>query len=138
VRGDPQIRLKTLLRLDSAAGAIAGTAVLIAELATGGWLHVFYGFPRQATLVLGVMNLIYASASGTLARQARPAAKDVLHLARFNCLWAALCFAAAAVAATEWLAPRPTAFGFAQLVVEGLFVGALARAEWRLAGTIPS
>lgn len=117
---------RAILWLDGGAGLVAGLVVLalrepVARL---------YGFPLRWVVFLGVMNLVYASYSGTLAVRAwrghAPARWAVDALAGSNALWAVVCVVLAFV-----LGPGARAFGVAHLLLEGAFVAGLAVAEWR-------
>lgn len=105
--------------------------MLLAELASGGWLHRLYGLPRAFVVFLGVVNLLYAAASGSAARAARPAAASLRAMAQANAAWAITCAVIAGLAATGLVGPRPSRFGFAHLLLEGALVAALARVEAR-------
>ena len=116
-----------ILWLDGGAACAAGAAVLLLR----DRLASLYGFSPTLVSVLAVTNLAYGSYSGTLAvlasyRQTpRRRAIEVLALANFA--WTLVC---AVLLMANWRSA--TMFGVAQLAGEGLFVGALALAEWRI------
>ena len=113
---------RDLLHVDSAAGLLAGLAVL----ALSGPLSTLYALPRLLLLGMAAANLTYGTFSGALARRARRPRPLLVLLVAANAAWAGLC----GVAAVR-LAGRASAFGLAHLVGEGAFVGALAVLEWR-------
>lgn len=111
-----------LLWIDCTAAALAGVVVLVCS----GWLSQWYALPRALLLFVGVVNLLYASCSFSLAvRAKRPQALIVL-LVIANGLWAAACLVMAAR-----FAGTATFFGLAHLLGEAVFVGGLACLEWK-------
>jgi hypothetical protein len=113
---------RDILHVDSAAGLVAGAAVL----ALSGPLSALYALPRPLLLGMAAANLAYGAFSGALARRARRPRPLLVGLVAANAAWAGLCGAAALR-----LAGRASALGLAHLVGEGVFVGGLAALEWR-------
>lgn len=113
---------RSLLWIDSGAGLTVGILVLL--LAT--WLSRLYGLPVSLVTAMGIANVCYGLYSFSLARRpVRPRALLLLLVAA-NATWALICVIAAAI-----VAPFATRLGVAQLLLEGVFVGALAALEWR-------
>jgi len=119
-------RARALLWLDSGAACAAGCFVV----AFREWLAALHGFASSLVLFLGVANLAYASYSGSLALRASldrtPSRFAIDALVIANSGWVAVC---SAVLVTTWRSASP--FGVAHIAFEGLFVGALAAAEYR-------
>lgn len=111
-----------LLWVDCTAAALAGASVL----ALNGWLSGLTGLPRELLLVVGVVNLLYAAFSFSLARRPTRPPHLIRVLVAANLAWAAACVVAAA-----YFLGTATVFGVGQLAGEGVFVAALAGAEWR-------
>ncbi len=115
-----------LLWFDSLPAVVAGVGVL----ALRGPLAELHGLPVGLLTVMGVVNLLYASYSGTLAARAsagRPpprAAVDLLIAA--NLAWTVVCVG---IAAATWRTAAWT--GTAQVLGEGVWVASLAAAEAR-------
>ncbi len=111
-----------LLWIDCGAALLAGALVLSLR----GWLADLYLLPRTLVALLGAVNVAYGLFSLSLAlRKHRPRALLVA-LVCGNAAWAVACGAMAFA-----VAGRASALGVAHLVLEGLFVGGLARLEWR-------
>lgn len=111
-----------LLWVDCTAAALAGTVVL----ALSGWLSHVHGIPQHLLLFTGVVNLLYACFSFSLAvRTRRPRALITL-LVFGNSAWAVVCVG---LAIAFW--EPATLFGIGHLIGEAIFVGGLARLEWR-------
>ena len=110
-----------LLWVDCAAGALAGGTVL----PLAGWLSRIEGVPRGVLLSTGAVNLLYASYSFSLAVQARRPLARVRLLALANVAWAPVCLGVAVA-----VRKQASGFGFAHLVGEAAFVGALGALEW--------
>lgn len=117
---------RRILWLDCLGALLAGVLVLgfrerLADL---------YGLPLALVTAVGVVNLVYGCGSGTLARQAsrgvRPARRWVDLLIGANLAWTVVC---ALLAAAWW--SEASAWGLAQLLGEGLYVGGLGLVEWR-------
>ena len=94
-------------------------------LSLSSWLSDLYALPRVLLIGIGVVNLCYGAFSFSLARRARRPRPLIVLLVVANATWAVLCVLAAVL-----LAGQASAFGMAQLVGEGLFVGGLAALEW--------
>ncbi len=62
--------MKSLLRVDCIAGAVAGALLLM----LGGWLGSLYALPRGLLLFTGAANLLYACCSSLARRPRRPRA----------------------------------------------------------------
>jgi hypothetical protein len=119
-------RAQAILRLDGGAGFSVGVAVL----ALHAWVAQLHALPRSLVLFIGAANLAYGSYSGTLAIRAAlhktPTRTAIDVLIAANALWCVVC---AAVLITTFRSA--SAFGLAQVALEGLFVAALAVAEYR-------
>jgi hypothetical protein len=116
-----------LLRIDSTAGLTAGALVLLAQR----WLADLYALPLALIIGIGVANLAYGTASGSLLLlRPRQLPRLVRLLAIANILWAAGCIALG----VRWFGIA-SPFGLAQLFGEGLLVGALGVVEWRASHT---
>ena len=89
------------------------------------WLAGWYGLPRALLLVTGVANLLYAAYSFSLAVRPRRSMGSVGVLVVANLSLAVACGLWAAI----YWGPS-TVIGKIHLIGEGLFVGALAVAEW--------
>ncbi len=113
---------RKLLWVDGLAGAFVGVVVL----SISRWLSGWYRLPHDLVFFMGVMNLVYAGYSLSLAsRKRRPMALIVL-LVFANLGWAVAC--------VRWgliFAPSASWLGLVQLWGEALFVGGLAALEWR-------
>ncbi len=119
--------LKNVLWVDCIGAAVVGVAMLT----LAGWLGRLYALPVEFVMGLGVVNLIYGAFSFSLAvRRKRPMGMIVL-LVVANGSWAVICFLT-----TVLVAPHASVFGIAHLVAEGLYVGWLARMEWRQRETL--
>ena len=114
--------LRRLLWVDCAAGALVGATVL----ALSGWLARVEGLPRGVLVFTGVVNLLYASYSFSLARRAERPLAWIVALVVANLAWVPVCLALAATYRAQM-----TTFGWLHLVGEAAFVGALAVLEWR-------
>ena len=114
--------LRKLLWVDCGAGVLAGVVML----SLAGWLSPLYGLPRGLLVGIGAANLGYGAFSFSLARRARRPRSLIVLLVAANATWAGLC----GLAAVRF-AGTASAFGLAQLVGEGLFVGGLAALEWK-------
>lgn len=112
---------RRLLWVDCTAAALAGVAVL----AFSGWLSGLHGLPEGLLIFIGGVNLVYASYSFSLARQAERPMRLIKLLVYANVGWALACLGIAAV-----VLERATVFGVGHLVGEALFVGGLAALEW--------
>lgn len=115
-------RYKSLLWIDCTGGLTVGAFVL----AFANWLSTLYALPLTLVYVMGAANLAYGTFSLSLARRAVRPRSLLLLLVAANLTWAVLCGVAAAVFAAE-----ASAFGLAQLLLEGVFVGGLGLLEWK-------
>ena len=95
-------------------------------LLLGDWLSAMYALPRVLLFFIGVMNLVYASYSFTLAKRAYRPQFLVGLLVAGNALWAVVCLG---LALHVW--PLATLWGVGHLLGEAIFVGGLAGLEWR-------
>lgn len=114
---------RDLLWLDGFAGLVAGVVALLLSGVIAAW----HDMPHGWWLFNGLMNLIYASYSLSIARLRRRSLGLVAVIAAGNLLWAGMC-----VAATLWFRTTATPLGLAHLLLEAAFVGALGATEWRL------
>ena len=110
-----------LLWLDCTAGAFVGVGVL----ALSGWLSAVEGLPRGVLVFTGVVNVVYAAFSFSLAVRRRRPLVLVSALAVANLAWAPVCLGLAVA-----FGGRATAWGGAHLVGEAVFVGTLGAVEW--------
>jgi hypothetical protein len=119
-------RAQAILRLDGAAGGAVGLLVLALHT----WVAQLHAFPPSLVLFVGAANLAYGAYSGTLAiRAARgkpPSRRAIDVLIAANTCWGVV--SVALLVATHRFA---SVFGLAHVALEGLFVVALAAAEWR-------
>ena len=117
----PMRIFRNLLWADCTAGAVVGvTVIALAE-----WLSRLEGLPRGVLLFTGVVNLLYACCSFSLAvLNVRP--MPLIKLLVFaNLAWVPVCLGLAV-----FFRAQATPLGFAHLVGEGAFVGGLATLEW--------
>lgn len=118
-------RAKSILWLDGAAGCAAGLFVLALRT----FLAELHRFPLGLVTFLGVVNLAYASYSGTLAIRASRGrtpsrlAIDVLVVA--NLAWVVVCASIVALHART-----ASIFGIAHVSFEAVFVGTLGIVEF--------
>ncbi len=116
------MRKTNLLWIDCTAAAIAGTAMLLLS----SWLSALQALPQELLQAIGIVNLVYAAYSFSLARRLR-APRGLIHgLVVANLLWALTCLG---LALHFW--SIATFWGIAHLVGEALFVGGLSLLEWR-------
>lgn len=111
-----------LLWVDGLAAALAGAVVLT----MAHWLSTWYRLPRELIFLMGLVNLLYASYSLSLARRSVRPVLLILLLVVANLTWAVVCLRWAVV-----YSESASLFGLAHLVGEALFVGGLACLEWR-------
>lgn len=114
--------MKNLLWVDCSAAALAGVAVLTLS----GWLSSLYALPRGLLLLMGAVNVLYASYSFTLAARSRRPRSWINLLVFANLAWALVCLGLAWV-----FAGSATLFGIGHLAGEAAFVGGLGSLEWR-------
>ncbi|MEM9673406.1 MAG: hypothetical protein ACFB15_30390 [Cyclobacteriaceae bacterium] len=111
-----------LLWIDCSAGALVGFVVVSAST----WLSDLFQLPYDLVLLMGIMNLVYASFSFSLAIRSKRPKLMIIFLVVANLTWAVLC--------VRWAMihfDTASFFGLAQLLGEALFVGGLAVLEWR-------
>ena len=114
--------IRGLLWIDCIAGALAGVLVLLFSE----WLSRLYSLPPKILYFMGLVNLLYATYSLSLAkRRTRPRALITL-LAMANGAWAFVCLGLA----THFF-ETATFLGIGLLVGEAIFVGGLACLEWK-------
>lgn len=113
---------RNVLWIDCSAAALAGVAVIL----LCDWLSAIYALPRALLFFIGVMNLVYASYSFTLAKWTYRPQSMIGLLVVGNLLWAAVCLG---LAFYFW--PLATIWGLGHLIGEAIFVGGLATLEWR-------
>lgn len=113
--------LRRLLWVDCSAGALVGVVVI----AFSGWLSHVEGLPREVLLFTGVVNLLYASYSFSLAVRTKRTMPMLKLLVLANLAWVPVCLGLAV-----FFREQATPFGFAHLIGEAIFVGGLAVLEW--------
>jgi hypothetical protein len=105
---------------------MAGAFVGVLVLSFSEWLSRLYSLPLGILYSMGVVNLIYATYSYSLAkRRARPKAMIIL-LAAANGVWTFVCLGLAA-----YFFEAATFLGIGLLLVEAIFVGSMASLEWK-------
>ena len=114
--------VQRILWIDGLAALAAGVSVLAARRFLAG----LYGLPLALVTIGGVVNLIYATYSLTLASRQRPAVGFIAGLALANTAWAGIC-----VAVAVHLRNEATVIGLASVLFEAAFVGTLGAVEWR-------
>lgn len=113
---------KKLLWVDCTGGALAGVAVITLS----GWLSDLEGLPQDVLLFTGVVNLLYASYSFSLAVRPERPMRLIKRLVVANLAWTPVCLGLlVAFAATA------TPLAFLHLLGEAVYVGGLALLEWR-------
>lgn len=118
-----------LLTIDGSAGLVVGVTLLV----TSGWLSGWYGLPRSLLVVLGLVNLAYASYALPLAMRSNRTTRQVAMLAIANISWSPVCLG---LVLTD--SGTATFFGQAHLIAEGIFVALLGIFEWRWRGHLAS
>ena len=113
--------LRRLLWVDCSAGAFVGVTVI----ALSHWLSPLEGLPRKVLLFTGVVNLLYAGYSFSLALRAERPMALIKLLVFGNLAWVPVCLGIAL-----FFRDQATALGFVHLVGEAIFVGGLAVLEW--------
>lgn len=114
--------LRKLLWVDCTAGALVGVGVITFS----GWLSRIEGLPRDVLLFTGVVNLLYAAYSFSLAVRADRPMPLIKGLVIANLAWVPVCLGLAVV-----FREQATALGFVHLIGEAVFVGGLAALEWK-------
>lgn len=107
--------------MDCTAGGIAGVIVI----ALSGWLSRLEGVPRDVLLFTGVVNLLYACYSFSLAVRTERTMPLIKGLVIANLAWVPVCLG---LAIYFW--DQVTPLGLAHLFGEAVFVGGLALLEW--------
>lgn len=120
-------RARAILWLDGASGIGAGIAVLLLHRLLAGLHQV----EPDVMLGVGVVNVLYGSYSGSLAmlatrRGRTPARLAVTLLVLANLAWTSICAVLLATIGRH----ASVLFGL-HVGFEGLYVAALAAAEWR-------
>ena len=113
--------LRRLLWVDCTAGALVGVVVI----AFSDGLSRLEGLPREVLLFTGVVNVLYACYSFSLAVRAERTMPLIKLLVFANLAWVPVCLGLAL-----FFREQATLFGFAHLVGEAIFVGGLAVLEW--------
>ena len=121
-RAKNMFSLKTLIWIDGIAALLSGCFVL----ALRGQLAPFFNLPEQLLLTMCCVSFGYAVYSIRLAMQEPKPQKLLKALVAANSIWAILCI----VIAVYFIATA-TPWGIAYLILESLFVAALAVLEWR-------
>ncbi len=120
-------RARSLLWPDGGAGAVVGLLVVTLRE----WLASLYSFPKGLVLFIGLANLAYSSYSTTLAVLAStgrtPKTRSLRLLVVANGSWVFVC---AVILASTWRSA--SVLGLASVALEGIFVGSLAYAEYRV------
>lgn len=111
-----------LLWIDCIAATLAGALVLSSTDA----IARLYAMPTDGLRVIGMVNLLYACLSGSLAVRSRRPMRLIAMLSIANGIWATTCIGMAFA-----MAGTVTALGMVHLLGEGVFVGGLAVLEWR-------
>lgn len=118
----PSYLLQRLLWVDCLAAALGGVLVLTLSA----WLSRLHTLPQGLLLFLGVVNLLYACYSFSLARRAERPMLLIQLLVFANAAWVVVCVS---LAVRFW--GVASIFGIAHLLGEAVFVGGLAALEWR-------
>lgn len=113
---------RRILWVDCTAALLAGVVVV----ALSGWLSRLHSLPQTLLLFIGMVNLLYAAFTLTLALQARRPMVLIRLLVFANATWGIACLG---IAAYFWT--QASIFGIAHLVGEAAFVSGLATIEWR-------
>lgn len=111
-----------LLWIDCGGAALAGIATLLLS----DWLGQLHALPQDLLRLVGIVNLLYAAYSFSLAVRARRPRVLITALVFANAAWALACLGFAAS-----FAGMASVFGIGHLVGEAIYVGGLAGLEWR-------
>lgn len=114
--------IRSLLWIDCMAGALVGVLVL----SFSEWLSRLYSLPLGILYFMGVINLIYATYSYSLAKRRARSKALIILLAAANGIWTFVCLGLA-----TYFFEAATFLGIGLLVGEAIFVGSLASLEWR-------
>lgn len=113
---------RNLLWIDCTAAAFAGAIVL----ALSKWLSDLYALPLGLVLFMGIINLLYACYSFTLAVRIARRKSMIMLLVTGNLAWAVVCLGLMIA-----FSGTATMSGVGVLVAEAAFVSVLALFEWR-------
>ena len=113
---------RNVLWIDCTAAALAGVVVLLFRE----WLSALQALPSPLLLFIGMVNILYACYSFTLATRAYRSQSMIILLVAGNLVWATVCLGLA----MHFLASA-TVWGIAHLLGEAIFVGSLAAVEWK-------
>ena len=116
-----QIKIRTVLWIDSAAGALSGFNTLV----FGGWMVDWFHLPRALLTVLGCISLVYACYSGSLAWREIEERRWLRLLVFANLAYSAFC----CVLAVRF-SDVANGLGVAYLLGDAGVVAALAVVEW--------
>lgn len=111
-----------LLWIDGTAAALAGSLCLLLSPA----LAQLHALPQNLLQLVGVVNLLYATYSFSLALRARRSPQLIALLVLANSAWALVCLGMAAS-----FAGTASILGIAHLLGEAVFVAGLAGLEWK-------
>ena len=111
-----------LLWVDCTAGALVGVIVI----AISDWLAKLEGFPREVLLFTGIVNVLYACYSFSLAVRAERPMGRINVLVFANLAWVPVC-----IGLVVFFRDQANVFGFVHMIGEALFVGGLALLEWK-------
>ena len=111
-----------LLWIDCSAGAVVGVVVVTLH----DWLSQWYALPLNILLFTGIINVLYACYSFSLAVRKKRSRTSILILIIANFAWVPVCLYLASIYWTT-----ATLFGLGHLILEAFFVGGLAYLEWR-------
>ena len=111
-----------LLWIDCTSAALAGASVL----ALSKWLSGLYALPLGIVVFMGIVNMLYACYSFTLAALIARRKSMITLLVAGNLAWALICLGFVAT-----FSETVTNFGIGLLVAEATFVSVLALFEWR-------
>lgn len=113
---------RKLLWIDCAAGALVGVLVLVLD----DWLSKWYQLPVRLIFFMGIMNLVYASYSFSLALRSKRPIRLIKLLVFANLAWSLLLLVWVILfqGTATWL-------GLLYLILEAIFVATLALLQWR-------
>jgi len=113
---------RNLLWIDCAAGALVGVLVLMLD----DWLSKWYQLPVRLVFFMGIMNLVYASYSFSLALRSKRPMRLIKILVFANLTWSLLLLVWVILfqGTATWL-------GLLYLSLEAIFVATLALFQWR-------
>jgi hypothetical protein len=114
--------MRRLLVIDACAAGSSGVLMLLLR----GWLSPWYRIPTEVLAFMGLVSLVYCAYSSFLATRIAAPPRLVRVLVAANLAWASACVVAAIA-----LFDVASVFGLGHLVIEALFVAALALVERR-------